>query len=671
MDLQDLLRLPDEMARLMRKQREPQGRPPVVWRAAGGGQDAALLEPPALRPRVVNPWPDLERLGIPADAVEMPKTPVVENGAVVGYNAKEPALRPRRFTPPQFEVPAPELYTRTPPMVAPGAFDEGTPPASLPPLFSVPPPKLSAPVGLVAPALPAPAPALYPSPQLQPSAPVESVLAPRSSRPPMLPEDYRRSKRLPELGEQAANDEVFARRLGQYPQLAVPAPGESATLSAPPPGVAYGLSRPDLQPSAGAARRERVERPLEFLETRAREDLTRPVVDHNGGLKSTLIGAWRGFLRGVAQTGSLGGGVGGAATGAVTHGLDHSLDERHAAGELFGDDLARLGAARQMEAAGLKAEGQRTDNAWKAARPDIELAKREDARAKAGLQAVLSNLRLLKGQRLDSTNPRHLALLQRAADAGIYVDPDEWNDAKDNLVPVEVIDPQNLTATRKMLLNKVTGETSDYGQGRYVQPVDQKTGMTPYQTGSLTLGGARFGETRRHNQVTEAQGSERIGISRQNLDLSAERNLISWKSYQSRQDNIDFREKRTHYTEARKLIEKHNQHTASANRYAGYKGEDGKQPQWARLKQEEQEALADSTRDELESVYGDVYQEGSGQGFPAPPQPTVAAPAQAPAPRGRVSRANFGKFREQNPQYAQMDDEQIEQLLRSQGVEVY
>lgn len=347
-----------------------------------------------------------------------------------------------------------------------------------------------------------------------------------------------------------------------------------------------------------------------------------------------------------------------------------------------GRQRQRLAEYGQREADALKLEGARADVRYRnavagyaEARPDIEAAKRADAQAKAVQSAVLSNLRLLKGQRLDPANPRHLSLLQRAADAGIYVDPDEWNDAKENLVPVEVIDPRSPTTTRKMLLNKLTGETSDYGQGRYVQPVDQKTGMTPYQTGSLALGGARFGETRRHNQVTEAQGSERIGISRQNLNLSAERNLISWRSYQSRQDNIDFREKRAHYTEARKLIEKHNQHTASANRYAGYKGEDGKQLQWARLKQEEQESLADSVQNELATVYGDVYQPGSGTGLSAPPAPTAVAPSsgssQPSAVKGRVSRGNFGKFREQNPQYARMDDAQVEQLLRSQGVEVY
>lgn len=544
---------------------------------------------------------ELAALGIPTDAQELPKVPVVEDGREVGYNTTDTPpqqfTRLRRALDERRSLPEADIRERE---VYPGPYS-----------------KIRALLGA---ATSPDNPVAQTANEYQPATPGQQPTQPV----PVLPEyDETQSQSRPKFADMPGR----WRSQREY---------EQANPAQPPTGRSKWQKIVDVLGQGAAS-----------------VNAARAINPNASGLELLAAGG----------------------TGAAVQGFrPQTIYE--------GRQRQRIGEYGQREADALKLEGAQADVRYKnaqagyaEARPDLEAAKRLDAQAKAAQSAVLANLRLLKGTRLDPNNARHVRLLERAADAGIYVDPDEWNDAKDNLVPVEVIDPQNPTATRKMLLNKVTGETSDYGQGRYVQPVDQKTGMTPYQTGSLALGGARFGETRRHNQVTEAQGSERIGISRQNLNLSAERNLISWKSYESRQDNIDFREKRTHYTEARKLIEKHNQHTASANRYAGYKGEDDKQPQWARLKQEEQEALADSVQNELATVYGDVYQPGSGTGLSAPPAPTAVAPSsgssQPSAVKGRVSRANFGKFREQNPQYTHMDDAQVEQLLRSQGVEVY
>jgi hypothetical protein len=93
---------------------------------------------------------------------------------------------------------------------------------------------------------------------------------------------------------------------------------------------------------------------------------------------------------------------------------------------------------------------------------------------------------LLKGQKLDPANPRHAALLSRAADSGIELDVDAFNNSGSNLVPVEVVDEANPTQKRKQFYNKATGQITDVGQSNYVQPVSAETGMTSAQEDSST-----------------------------------------------------------------------------------------------------------------------------------------------------------------------------------------
>jgi type II secretory pathway component PulM len=131
---------------------------------------------------------------------------------------------------------------------------------------------------------------------------------------------------------------------------------------------------------------------------------------------------------------------------------------------------------------------------------------------------VLSNLRLLKGQRLDSSNPTHAALLRRAADAGVIVDPDGWNDAASNQTLVEIVDPENPTQKRRALLNKATGELSDVGQSGYVQPVNTATGMTAAQAAADSDRDRSFGEARRMNDARLGQIGVQIERARRDLE---------------------------------------------------------------------------------------------------------------------------------------------------------
>lgn len=110
--------------------------------------------------------------------------------------------------------------------------------------------------------------------------------------------------------------------------------------SSAPPSVGYDPNDQRTRP--------RVASPRDFTTKRVQDDALEPKpTDHNGRLKSTLIGLGRGALDGFIH-GGLGGAIGGAAVGGISHAADPSLDERHAQNQNFADD--RADAARVLGA---------------------------------------------------------------------------------------------------------------------------------------------------------------------------------------------------------------------------------------------------------------------------------------------------------------------------------
>lgn len=83
-----------------------------------------------------------------------------------------------------------------------------------------------------------------------------------------------------------------------------------------------------------------------------------------------------------------------------------------------------------------------------------------------------------------------------------------------NPATMEIIDPSDPTGTKKtrLVLNRETGQWQPaLVDGRpatsgYATPIGPD-GMSASQRGNLQLGGARLGETVRHDQATEALGS--------------------------------------------------------------------------------------------------------------------------------------------------------------------
>ena len=113
---------------------------------------------------------------------------------------------------------------------------------------------------------------------------------------------------------------------------------------------------------------------------------------------------------------------------------------------------------------------------------------------------------------------------------------------------------------------------------------------------------------------------------------------------------------------------------------------------WAEKRAQVFEDQIRSVEDRMQSQFGDLLDEAAtsddgmvtgaqrameNKGLMRTPRvPTrspQAAPSQSPAPasKGRVSSANFGKVRAQNPSLQGKSDAEVEAALRTMGIEVY
>lgn len=279
----------------------------------------------------------------------------------------------------------------------------------------------------------------------------------------------------------------------------------AAPVASPTQGVPYvGVVGLDVDPrTAGMGERPRVANPLEFAGERLKQGLVAPSpVDRNGRGRSALAGAWEGFKHG---------GLVGAMLGTARGVIDPSSDERDAQAAMQARDrnlYAQLYAQRQGE---LGLEGAEADVRNKRWKPALEWEKYQAAERHRRQTEAVRLLGTLKGQNVDPANPAHARIIQQLEDAGVPFDPVAFNNSASNLAGFDLIDPDSPTQKRRVYYNKATGQLDEVGASGYVQPVGEN-GMTAYQTGSLYLGGQRFGEAQRHNQVTE-------GLAREGLRL--------------------------------------------------------------------------------------------------------------------------------------------------------
>jgi hypothetical protein len=129
-------------------------------------------------------------------------------------------------------------------------------------------------------------------------------------------------------------------------------------------------------PPAMSAREQATEQRRTQLEDRFAKLLqleNTKAVDKNGRLKSGLLSALRGFLQGVARTGSLAGGIGGAATAGIYGAVHPAYDEEMKQAAEVLKERGKLGEALQIEKelAGLDVMGARAAASRAKASPDV------------------------------------------------------------------------------------------------------------------------------------------------------------------------------------------------------------------------------------------------------------------------------------------------------------
>lgn len=249
-----------------------------------------------------------------------------------------------------------------------------------------------------------------------------------------------KARNLPAPGEQEANDAAVRDRLSQYPDA--PRVGQELPPSADDSGATMTRARwsdpVNEETERNAALHEEAAHPRKMSR-----------------LKSVARMAVRGLM-----AGGPGGALAGAAIGAADPKLPNALDNSARAAQ----SDARLAQLRGQRRDDLATEQARAQIDWLRARSGIEQSKLPGAELQHARSLVLSNLRLLKGSRLDPANAQHAALIEEAQRLGIYVDPDSFNASRGNVVRYAKTDPEHPERTMMVERNVVTGEEHELGQ---------------------------------------------------------------------------------------------------------------------------------------------------------------------------------------------------------------
>lgn len=495
--------------------------------------------------------------------------------------------------------------------------------------------------------------------------------------------------------------ETLPRRSTADPNAPVD-PGETPLIA----GLSNAPANPDFKPGVTQTRpRWSSELNKETEHNLAERDaVAHPEERH--GWKRLLPLIVSGFLSG-ARGGDPVAGLGGAISGGVTGAVDSRAASRAAHGRALARSDARLTQLRgqRKEDAALAQTEAQTD--WLRERPGIERDKATAAQLQRDRSNVLAQIRARKGTPFTPGDP----LLTQAGKLGMHFDADSLNNAASNVVQVQLVDPEHPKQIRRATLNKVTGELTDVGQSNYVQPVGAD-GRTQSQRDSNDDRDRAFTALEHQRSITNELQRAGLNLSRERFDFQR----------LERDDRFSERS-RKEIGDAAKLRSEAEQAEMDARAFANdgmYTGDDGKQHQakWAvqryKSAQDKAEALRRQyfqtygylhapdggemkmTMDEFRQLfpnapnlmasapsYGVVITDSTQPGTPhtnnypprrpAPRAPSSAAPSSsAPAqPKGRVSRANFGRVREQNPQLKNASDAEVEAALRAQGIEVY
>jgi hypothetical protein len=357
------------------------------------------------------------------------------------------------------------------------------------------------------------------------------------------------------------------------------------------------------------AMRDRVANPRDFVTKRVEDDALEPKPhDHNGRLKSTLIGVGRGALNGLVH-GGLGGAIEGAAVGGISHAVDPSLDEQYAQSKNLADD--RADAAQVIGA--------------------------QDAQSKARINAA--NAGYLEDIKptvaLGGLDVKRRAQAEKAAyDGWRMKSGDHKQDTADAYVRWRMLNGDRRATTAE-------GQLELEREWRTViQPAQfdrRQTEVESHNTVTEGQGQQRNDEKGRHDRVAESQVGQRI-------DETGRHNLAT----ESKSGQPTARETNTRLARAselnRKLEEEKNR---AAHPPFVINGEPTSEAYRAGYTARHKQAAA-GYRDQIKNAYSDVYEtgdDGNGWAYAKPkatPQTRAAAPAPAAAPqRMRMREADI------------------------------
>ncbi|MGB8509022.1 MAG: hypothetical protein WCD76_11615, partial [Pyrinomonadaceae bacterium] len=330
--------------------------------------------------------------------------------------------------------------------------------------------------------------------------------------------------------------------------------------------------------------------------------------------------------------------LGGAGMGLVTGLADPRAANRMRLGQQTAQSDKLLGQLRGQRKEDLNAQEQQADigvkNAnrdWLNKRPALEQNKLDASTLNRERAAVLSNLRLLKGQKIDPRNPKHAALLERAANAGIEVDPTEWNNSKENVTTLHMTDLADPTKRKVVAWNRVTNAQEDLGYDGFQIPLDENGMSEAQRRTDDDRDGARTA-TERQRTIVNDLSRIRIGQGEQRLNLARD-------SQDSRLDATTRRE----LSDAYKLQAEVEKARSDADSYAGlgtYTGDDGKphRAKWAVQKETDARNKAEALQKRFEGTYGYLLQGAPAAAAPPSSSPTLPRRS-APARRGAAPAA--------------------------------
>ncbi len=259
--------------------------------------------------------------------------------------------------------------------------------------------------------------------------------------------------------------------------------------------------------------------PLTSLPARIQYEQANPAADTNGRGRSFLsmllralpasmgqsqqLSAQRGTAYGPGDFfAGLAGGLGAGAAGAINPALDERARQQELVKRLqgqYGQAVQHRRVTSDMQERQLGNEYRRAQIADVVDRPvrarasmasrQAGVVARESRLSRATKLREVQAILKLHPHPFDPNNPDDAAILAKANEAGIVFDAEAWGRDTKNPYLVDVIDPDDESGTRrtKLSYNRQSGtwEKLEVG-GRgltsgYVQPVRERTGMTPAQ----------------------------------------------------------------------------------------------------------------------------------------------------------------------------------------------